>query len=298
MAECRAIARYCDARLRATVHPLEWVTWLKLQCMPNLLRSQHLPIHSVALGSVKSNIGHLKGAAGAAGAAENRTGPARQGATAQRELRTSRVQDIDFAHSPLYVNTELKPWTVPPDTPRRAGVSAFGFGGTNFHIVLEEHIPHRLTGNGKRSVAVGTLPQTAINEVVMNAKEVPAVPMFSSSAVSVCLQAAAARRARDRCRLRELHSSERLRAVMKNAQAGNVPVTAAPAETDLRAPERLAIDYADAADLADKSAKALKALAANQAVVWKALRAQGIFRGQGDRRPRWHSSIRAKARST
>ncbi len=68
---------------------------------------------------------------------------------------------------------------------------------------------------------------------------------------------------------------------MKNAQASNVPANAAPAETDLRAPERLAIDYADAADLADKSAKALKALAANQAVVWKALRAQGIFRGQG-----------------
>ena len=56
---------------------------------------------------------------------------------------------------------------------------------------------------------------------------------------------------------------------------------AAPAEADLRAPQRLAIDYLDAADLADKSAKALKALAANQPAVWKALRAQGIFRGQG-----------------
>ena len=43
----------------------------------------------------------------------------------------------------------------------------------------------------------------------------------------------------------------------------------------------MAIDYADAADLADKSAKALKALAANQPAVWKALRAQGVFRGHG-----------------
>ena len=56
---------------------------------------------------------------------------------------------------------------------------------------------------------------------------------------------------------------------------------AAPAESDLRAPERIVIDYADAADLAEKSSKALKALAANQAAVWKALRAQGVFRGHG-----------------
>ena len=75
--------------------------------------------------------------------------------------------------------------------------------------------------------------------------------------------------------------AERLRVVMKEVEAGRAPALAAPAEADLRAPERLAIDYADAADLADKSAKTLKALAANQPVVWKALRAQGIFRGHG-----------------
>ena len=63
--------------------------------------------------------------------------------------------------------------------------------------------------------------------------------------------------------------------------AGQAPAPAAPAEADLRSPERLAIDYADAAELADKSAKALKALAANQPPIWKALRAQGIYRGHG-----------------
>src|SRR5271166_4706008 len=64
--------------------------------------------------------------------------------------------DIDFAHGPLYVNRELKPWTAPADGVRRAGVSAFGFGGTNFHAVLEEYIPHRLHGNGKRTASVDT----------------------------------------------------------------------------------------------------------------------------------------------
>ena len=64
--------------------------------------------------------------------------------------------DIDFAHSPLYVNTELRPWDVPADVARRCGVSAFGFGGTNFHMVMEDHVPGRLNGNGKKSVA-GTI---------------------------------------------------------------------------------------------------------------------------------------------
>ena len=74
---------------------------------------------------------------------------------------------------------------------------------------------------------------------------------------------------------------ERLRAVEKDAKAGRAPVPTAPAESDLRAPERVAIDYANAAELADKATNALKALAANQPAMWKALRAQGIFRGHG-----------------
>ncbi len=74
---------------------------------------------------------------------------------------------------------------------------------------------------------------------------------------------------------------ERLRAVEKDAKAGRAPAPTPPAEADLQAPERLAIDYADAAELANKSAAALKALTANQPAVWKALRAQGIYRGRG-----------------
>ncbi len=250
---------------------------VEAQSMTDLLRSHNLPTHSVALGSVKSNIGHLKGAAGAAGLLK--TSLALRDKVLPPSVNCEHPSpDIDFAHSPLYVNTELKPWTVSPDTPRRAGVSAFGFGGTNFHLVLEEHIPHRLTGNGKRSVAVGALPQTAINEVVMNPKEVLS-PAVSSAAPSACkppLRGALVIGGDSEAVL-----AERLSAVIKNAEAGRAPEPTAPADSDLRANERLAIDYADAAELADKSAKALKALAVSQPVVWKALRAQGIFRGHG-----------------
>src|SRR5271167_4415105 len=130
---------------------------VEAQSLVDVLSSFHLPTASVALGSVKSNFGHLKGAAGAAGilkatlALHNKVLPP--------SLHCEHPSpDIDFAHSPLYVNTELKPWTVPADSVRRAAVSAFGFGGTNFHAVLEEYIPGRLNGNGKRSVAVTAPP--------------------------------------------------------------------------------------------------------------------------------------------
>src|ERR1700751_3661440 len=245
---------------------------VEAQCMTDLLSGQHLPVHSVALGSVKSNIGHLKGAAGAAGLLK--TALALRDKVLPPSVHCEHPSpDIDFAHSPLYVNTELKLWTAPADTPRRAGVSAFGFGGTNFHLVLEEHLPHRLTGKGKRSVAVGALPQTTIHEATMTAKPLPSAPLPSPvpSACKPPLRGALVIGADS-----EAGGSQRLRALLIAGQAGSAPAPAAPAEADLRAPLLLAIDYSDASDLAQKSANALKALNANQPPIWKALRAQGI----------------------
>ena len=143
---------------------------VEVQSMIDVLSSAQLPAHSVALGSVKSNFGHLKGAAGAAGLLKATL------ALRDKVLPPSVHCDhlnpnIDFAHSPLYVNTELKPWTMPADGVRRAGLSAFGFGGTNFHAVLEEYIPHRLNGNGKKSVAVGEIP-SPVKESIMNSQDV------------------------------------------------------------------------------------------------------------------------------
>lgn len=94
---------------------------------------------SCAIGSVKSMIGHTKVSAGFAGlikaslALKHRVLPPTLGV----ETPNSRV---DFTNSPFYINTETRPWWAPPNGhPRRCGVSAFGFGGTNFHVVLEEY---------------------------------------------------------------------------------------------------------------------------------------------------------------
>ncbi|HET9409583.1 MAG TPA: SDR family NAD(P)-dependent oxidoreductase [Candidatus Sulfotelmatobacter sp.] len=243
---------------------------VEVESLANVLNTYHLPAHSVGLGSVKSNFGHLKGAAGAAGLLK--TVLALHNKVLPPSVHCERPNpDIDFAHSPLYVNTELKPWDVAADTPRRAGLSAFGFGGTNFHAVLEEFIPGRLNGNGKKSVTVGDIPAKAAEPVVM-AKQPPSAPASYKAPLRGALVIGASS---------ESDLAERLRAVEKAAKSGIAPQPAAPAETDLRAPERIAIDYANAAELAEKAHSALKALKANQPAVWKALRAQGIFRGKG-----------------
>ena len=102
-----------------------------------------------ALGAVKSNIGHLGAAAGIAGlikatlCLENKQLPP--------SINFERPNpQIDFASSPFYVNTELRDWQVPEGQPRRAGMSAFGIGGTNAHAVLEEAPVASPSGSSRR----------------------------------------------------------------------------------------------------------------------------------------------------
>src|SRR5258708_27639082 len=89
-----------------------------------------------AIGSVKTNIGHLDAAAGMAGLIKTTL------ALKHKKLPPSLHYEqpnpaIDFANSPFFVNTTLSEWKA-VGVPRRAGVSSFGIGGTNAHIILEE----------------------------------------------------------------------------------------------------------------------------------------------------------------
>jgi myxalamid-type polyketide synthase MxaB len=89
-----------------------------------------------AIGSVKTNIGHLDDAAGIAGLIK--TVLALKHRSIPPSLNFNRPNpNIDFANTPFYVNTELAEWKKEA-TPRRAGISSFGMGGTNCHVVLEE----------------------------------------------------------------------------------------------------------------------------------------------------------------
>jgi acyl transferase domain-containing protein len=89
-----------------------------------------------AIGSLKTNVGHLAASAGVAGLIK--TALALKHRLIPPSLNFERPNPrIDFANSPFYVNTTLRPWQT-DGLPRRAGVSSFGMGGTNAHIVLEE----------------------------------------------------------------------------------------------------------------------------------------------------------------
>ncbi len=95
-----------------------------------------------ALGSVKSQIGHTKAAAGAAGLIK--AALALHHKVLPPTLKVDKPLDaLRPGETPFYVNTEKRPWLSSPEHPRRAGVSAFGFGGSNFHCVLEEAEPDK-----------------------------------------------------------------------------------------------------------------------------------------------------------
>ncbi len=96
-----------------------------------------------ALGSVKSQIGHTKAAAGAASLIKvalslfNKVLPP--------TIKVNRpVDPLNSPESPFYVNAQMRPWLPRIEHPRRAGLSAFGFGGSNFHAVLEEYRPAKI----------------------------------------------------------------------------------------------------------------------------------------------------------
>jgi acyl transferase domain-containing protein/NAD(P)-dependent dehydrogenase (short-subunit alcohol dehydrogenase family)/acyl carrier protein len=231
----------------------------ELQSLSEVFQSFNLPAQSIALGSVKSNIGHLKGAAGAAGILKAMF--ALYDKVQPPSLNFHKPNpEFDFEKSPFRVSKELRQWDLPQAGVRRVGISAFGFGGTNFHIVLEEYIPGRLAFDSRSTVSLsGSAWDT-------ESKSAPKAPMRGALVLGAESEAALL---------------ERLKSVCKMGPSVKLPPPAAPLEADLRAPVRLAIDYGDAADLIDKASKALKAFEENQPGRWKALRAKGIFLGKG-----------------
>ncbi len=100
-----------------------------------------------AIGSVKTNIGHLDAAAGVAGLIKVVKSLEEKKLPPSLHFQRPNPK-VDFANSPFYVNNTLAEWRD-RGKPRRAGVSSFGMGGTNVHVVLEE-APHFETPESSR----------------------------------------------------------------------------------------------------------------------------------------------------
>ncbi len=130
-----------------------------------------------AIGSVKTNIGHLDAAAGIAGLIKTVLALHHKLLPPSLHFQTPNPQ-IDFENSPFYVNTELSEWKA-NGTPRRAGVSSFGFGGTNAHVILEE-APAKSTSSPSRnwqllllSAKTDSALETATTNLVNHLKQHP-----------------------------------------------------------------------------------------------------------------------------
>ena len=111
---------------------------------------------SCALGSVKSNIGHLEGAAGIAGLTKLLL------QLKHKQLVPSIHSDtlnsyIDFKETPFYVQRELSHWEPRPGYPRRAGISSFGAYGVNAHLIVEEATEYTVSSEQSKSYYLVTL---------------------------------------------------------------------------------------------------------------------------------------------
>lgn len=120
-----------------------------------------------AIGSLKSNLGHLDTAAGVCGLIKTALSLEHGELPPVLHFKTPNPR-IDWGSSPFFVNDQLRPWQATSGAPRRAGVSSFGVGGTNAHMVLEE-APRDVTPQsepgGPRLWVLSGRTETAVDEM-------------------------------------------------------------------------------------------------------------------------------------
>jgi len=125
---------------------------VEVEALANVIGPPRDSLHRCYLGAVKTNIGHLEGAAGIAGVVKA-VACLRHGAVPGNLHFVRPNPHLRLDGTPFVIPTALTPW-LSPGAPRVASVSSFGFGGTNAHVVLEEHQPEAADG-----VSAGSGPE-------------------------------------------------------------------------------------------------------------------------------------------
>ena len=116
---------------------------IELRALQEIYAREGSDAHRCALGSVKSQIGHTKAAAGAAGLIKAVLALHHKVQPPSIKIRQP-LDTLRETGSPFHIEEVARPWVQHPDFPRRAAVSSFGFGGSNFHAVLEENSAGRI----------------------------------------------------------------------------------------------------------------------------------------------------------
>lgn len=117
-----------------------------------------------ALGSVKANIGHLDAAAGIAGFIKTVLSLNYKQIPSTINFNRPNPK-IDFENSPFYVNSKLRKWSHSLNHPRRAGISSFGIGGTNAHVILEEFLSSSDLSESNRPLQLATISAKSVKSL-------------------------------------------------------------------------------------------------------------------------------------
>ncbi|MBT2744871.1 MULTISPECIES: SDR family NAD(P)-dependent oxidoreductase [unclassified Lysobacter] len=113
---------------------------IELEALSTVFKEHGGRKNACALGAIKTNLGHTSGAAGVAGVHKVLLSLRNKALAPNVNLRQENAL-FDFAASPFYVSRTRHDWPSVAGRKRRAAVSAFGFSGTNAHVVIEEYVP-------------------------------------------------------------------------------------------------------------------------------------------------------------
>lgn len=187
----------------------------------------------IALGSVKSMISHCIPASGAAGTIKAALSLYHK--ILPPTLCDEVSPELEIEHTPFYINNEARPWVHGGNTPRRAGINSFGFGGVNAHMILEEYRP-------KSRVQIPVLHAPMPSELVL---------MAANSREALIAQC------------------EQVLAHLRGAQAPSLAAVAKACALRVDGEHRLAIVCESAADLDKKIEQVLEKLRPANAVPFK-----------------------------
>ncbi len=166
---------------------------IEAKALGAVLGVERPPGQTCAVGSVKTNLGHLEAAAGVAGLIKVALSLRHREIPPSLHFETPNPH-ISFDQLSLRVPTALTPWPTAPG-PALAGVSSFGFGGTNAHVVLQE-APPGITGTAwaDRKIATHLLPLSArdpqaLRSLVRATRDLLAAPEAAASLPDICYTA-------------------------------------------------------------------------------------------------------------